>query len=119
MIKESAHVQAICAITPSLHITLGIIVNPRSGRHKDSTDAKGVWTVMFALGNFEGGEVVFSMNKSREKEVTTRFRSGDAVLLKARDVFHEIEHWEGDLRVTLVYYSKEYILKEYGMSDDI
>ena len=119
MIRESAHVQAICAVTPALHTTLGIIVNRISGFHKDSTDAKGVWAVMFALGYFEGGEAVFSMPSSPGKEVTTRFRSGDAVLLKARDVYHEIKHWEGDLRVTMVYYSRESVWIEYGMSSDV
>lgn len=112
MIRVSAHVQAICAISPSLHSTVGVIVNRISGRHKDYTDAKGVWAVMFVLGNFKGGEAVFSMGGG--KEVTTRFRSGDAVLLKARDVLHEIKHWEGDLRVTVVYYSKEALWAEYN-----
>jgi len=111
MIREAAHVQSICSISPSLHTTLGIIVNRISGRHRDAADGKGVWAVMFVLGNFSGGEAVFSMESG--KEVTTRFRSGDVILIKARDVWHEIKHWEGDLRVTLVYYSKEAVWTEY------
>lgn len=111
MIERSAHVQAICAVSPALHTTLGIIVNRLSGRHKDSTDAEGVWTVMFSFGNFKGGEVVFSMPGG--KDVTTRFRSGDAILLKARDVVHEIRVWEGELRVTLVYYTQNSVWIEY------
>jgi hypothetical protein len=112
MIEKSAHVQAICAISPSLHTTLGIIVNRISGRHTDSTDAKGVWAVMFVLGNFTGGEVVF--DKGKKNAVTTRFRSGDVILLKAADVQHEIRHWKGDLRVTVVYYSKSFVWTEYN-----
>lgn len=111
MIQASAHVQAICPVNPSLHTTLGIIVNRISGRHRDSNDAKGVFGVMFVLGNFKGGGAVFSMCVM-EKEVATRFRSGDAILLKARDIFHEIKVWEG---VTLVYYSKKAVWTEYGM----
>ncbi len=61
MIRVSAHVQAICAISPSLHSTLGIMVNRLSGRHQDSTDAKDVLAVMCVLGKFKGGEGVFSM----------------------------------------------------------
>jgi hypothetical protein len=114
MIRESAHVQAICAVNPSLHTTLGIIVNRISGRHKDSNDAQDVWAVMFVLGNFTGGEAVFSMPDGQE--VTTRFKSGDAILLKARNVFHEIKVWEGDLRVTLVYYSNKAVWTEYNTS---
>ena len=91
MVRKSAHdVQASCAVSPSLQATSGIIVNRISGAHKDSTDAKGVWAVMFVLGTFQGGEAVFSM--TGRKEVTTRFRSGDVVLLKARDMVHEIKH---------------------------
>lgn len=111
MIKRSAHVEAICAVSPALHTTLGIIVNRISGRHKDSTDAEGVWGVMFVLGSFKGGEAVFSM--TGKKDVTTRFRPGDAVLLKARDVVHEIRVWEGSLRVTLVYYTQNSVWIEY------
>jgi hypothetical protein len=114
MVRDSAHVQAICAISPSLHSTLGIIVNRVSGRHRDSKDAQDVWGVMFVLGNFEGGEAVFSMPGGQE--VTTRFRSGDVILLKARDVFHEIKNYKGDLRVTLVYYTGHAVWKEYGMT---
>jgi hypothetical protein len=50
------------------------------------------------------------------QEVTTRFRSGDVILLKARDVFHEIKNYKGDLRVTLVYYTGHAVWKEYGMT---
>jgi len=114
MVRESAHVQAICAISPSLHATLGVIVNRVSGHHRDSKDAQDVWAVMFVLGNFEGGEAVFNMPGG--KKVTTRFRSGDVVVLKARDVFHEIMDYEGDLRVTLVYYTRHAVWKEYGMT---
>lgn len=111
MITRSAHVAAICAISPSLHTNLGIIVNRISGRHKDSTDAEGVWGVMFVFGNFKGGEAVFSMGD--KNEVVTRFRTGDAILLKARHVVHEIRVWEGDLRVTIVYYTQNSVYEEY------
>jgi hypothetical protein len=113
MIRESAHVQAICSISPSLHTTLGIIVNRISGRHTDSNDAKGVWAVMFALGNFTGGEVLFDMGEKKNR-VMTRFRSGDVILLKAANVYHEVRHWDGDLRVTVVYYSKNFVWTEYN-----
>jgi hypothetical protein len=111
MIRRSAHVQAICAVSPALHTTLGIIVNRRSGRHKDTRDAKECWSVMFVFGNFEGGEVVLSLDG--KKEVVTRFRSGDAIVLKARDLFHEIKVWEGQIRMTLVYYSHDSVWEEY------
>ena len=115
MVRESAHVEAICAISPSLHCTMGVIVNRISGRHRDYNDAKGVWAVMFVVGNFKGGEAVFSMPGG--KEVTTRFQSGDVILIKARDVVHEIRNYEGDLRVTLVYFTKSFIWTEYGMGE--
>jgi len=104
--------QSICSISLSLHTTLGIIVNRISGHHlRDAADRKSVWVVMFVLGNFRGGEAVFSMESG--KKVTTQFRSRDVILIKARDVWYEIKHWEGDLRVTLVYYLKEAVWTEY------
>lgn len=111
MVNRSPHVQAICAVTPALHTTLGIIINRRSGRHKDSTDADGFWGVMFVLGDFKGGEIVFSIDG--KNEITTRFASGDAILLKARHVFHEIKVWTGNIRVTLVYYTQNSVCLEY------
>jgi len=111
MIWEAAHVQSICSISPSLHTTLGIIVNRISSCHRDAADRKGVWAVMFVLGNFRGDEMVFSMESG--KEVTIQFWSRDVILIKARDIWHEIKHWEGDLRVTLVYYLKEVVWTEY------
>jgi hypothetical protein len=68
---------------------------------------------MFALGNFTGGEIVFD-NGKKENAVTTRFRSRDVILLKAGDVYHEVRHWEGALRVPVVYYSKKIVWEEYG-----
>ncbi|KAF8162382.1 hypothetical protein BJ912DRAFT_1068847 [Pholiota molesta] len=99
MIERSAHVQAICAVSPALHTTLGIILNRRSGRHKDTRDAKECWSVMFVFGNFTGGEIILSLDG--KEEVVTRFRSGDAIVLKARTLFHEIKTWGGELRLTL------------------
>lgn len=111
MIKSTPHVKAICAVSPSLHSTIGIIVNRRSGPHKDATDAKGSWAVMFVLGKFDGGEVDMECSGV---SITSRFSTGDVILLRARDVTHSIKEWKGSLRVTIVYYSKQSVWAEYG-----
>ena len=103
MVRDSMHVEAICAISPSLYCTMGVIVNQISGSHRDYNNTKGVWVMMFLLGNFKGSEVVFSM--PGDKEVTTRFQSGDTILIKVWDVVHEIKNYESDLRVTFVYFT--------------
>ncbi len=109
MIKRSAHSMAICTVDPSLHTSLGIIVNRRSGTHRDSTDAKDSWAVMFPLGIFSGGDIEFP-----KLGLTSRYRSGDVVLLRAREVEHAVKEWSGLVRVTLVYFSKESVWKEYS-----
>ena len=94
MVWDSTHVEAICAISPSLHCTMGVIVNQISGSHRDYNNTKGVWAMMFLLGNFKGSEVVFSMPGG--KEMTTQFQSDDTILIKTWDVVHEIKNYEGD-----------------------
>ena len=101
MVWDSTHVEAICAISPSLHCTMGVIINQISGSHRDYNNTKGVWVMMFLLGNFKGSEVVFSMPGG--KEVTIQFQSGDTILIKVWDVVHEIKNYE--LKVTFVYFT--------------
>lgn len=108
MTKTSPHVKAICAVDKSLHTSLEIIVNRRSGYHRDKTDIKDGWAVMFVFGLFSGGRMEF-----KDQRVTTRFSSGDPILLKAREVNHAVQEWSGKVRVTLVYFTKESVWKEY------
>ena len=114
MIKQSPHVKSICAVTPSLHSTFGVVSNRISGRHRDSKDAAGIWAVIFVIGSFTGGEMIFSMTEENNKDVIVPFKSGDAILLKARDVYHEVKVWDGDIRITLVYYTTNAVVEEYS-----
>lgn len=109
MTRSAPHVKAICAVDASLHTSLGIIANRRSGSHRDTTDMKEGWAVMFVLGSFSGGRLEF-----KDQGVTASFSPGDAVLLKARDVNHAVRDWSGNIRVTLVYFTKESVWKEYS-----
>ena len=110
MIAQSPHVKAICSVSPSLHSTVGIILNRQSGNHRDATDAQDSWAVMFVFGQFEGGEVDLAYEGNK---YSCRFSNGDAIVLRAGEVEHRIRQWQGSLRVTIVYYSKESVWVQY------
>ncbi|PPQ85955.1 hypothetical protein CVT26_012662 [Gymnopilus dilepis] len=111
MIARSPHVKSICAVSPALHSTIGVIVNRRSGNHRDAKDAKDSWAIMFVFGSFEGGEVDLTYKTSR---FVSRFSNGDAIVLRAGQVHHCIREWKGQYRVTIVYYSNNSVWVEYA-----
>ena len=112
--KGYPYVRSICEVHPALHHTLGIILNRRSGIHKDSKDGSA-WAVMFVLGDFSGGEIMMSKGDfSKDGEatvVTTPFQPGDAIIFDAQTTYHAIKVWHGCVRVTLVYYTGASVLE--------
>lgn len=111
--REEPYFKCLAAVDPSLHMTVGMVVNRTSGRHKDGNDVKDGWAVTVCLGDHSEGDLEFG-----EHKVRTRFKMGDVILLKARDLLHAVKPWKGSLRVTLVWYTNETIFKYYGLNNE-
>jgi hypothetical protein len=109
--RENASLQAVHFISPSLHEGIAIIINcSRSGEHVDHSNTPGTWTPMIVIGSFSGGKIVL-----KSQGVRLRYNTGDFIMIKGREEFHEIEEWSRMLRMFYVYFTHESIWKEAGL----
>jgi hypothetical protein len=100
---------ALCGIDPSVHEGLAVIINRRSGNHKDRSDHPKSWALMTTLGSFQGGDLYF-----KKLGLHIQFGPGDFIALKGRQLDHEVEVWQGGLRISLVYFTHESLWRYMG-----
>jgi hypothetical protein len=108
--EKSASFSVLHAISPSLHEGLAIIYHCRSGKHKDRLNRPHSWTPMCVLGLFEEGAIDLE-----ELGLRIHYQPGDFVSIRGREVTHNVEHWKGKLRISLVYYTHDSLWKEAGL----
>jgi hypothetical protein len=105
--------QALCTLDPSCYESLVVIYNRRSGRHRDKNDPKNSWALMTVVGSFVGGAMYFE-----DLGLRVEFGPGDILAIRGNALFHEVESWSGQLRISLVYFTHRsvwnYIGRELG-----
>lgn len=112
--KNVAFVKALKEIDISLLEGREIIFNREIAEHTDSADPQLGWAVLFALGNFQGGDLLVDSLGLR-----IRLQPGDLIFLRGRVLKHRIDKFTGGQRISIPHFTHTSLWKAAGMEEAV
>ncbi|KDQ61846.1 hypothetical protein JAAARDRAFT_45327 [Jaapia argillacea MUCL 33604] len=110
ILKKYPYARALNAIDPLLMEGRAIMFNRRTPLHADHADPHGSWAVLFVTGIFTVGYLFIPQLNLR-----LRYRPGDVVLLRGRELPHEVEAWVGGQRISIAHFTHQSVWDEHGV----
>lgn len=107
--------KAMNAVDPLLMEGREILMNRRSGLHRDSTDPHKAWAGLLAAGDFtSGGQLLVP-----ELNLRLRLLPGDFVMVRGRALYHAVEDWDGGQRICIPHFTHTSLWRQCGMGDEV
>jgi hypothetical protein len=88
-----------------------VLFNRRSGRHRDSQDPRLAYASLYAAGNFKSGGYIYF----HALNLRVRLLPGDFVLIRGRDLEHEVKAWEGGQRISILHFTHTSLWRDCGL----
>ncbi|KDQ62458.1 hypothetical protein JAAARDRAFT_44817 [Jaapia argillacea MUCL 33604] len=110
VLKKYAFAKALKAIDPLLMEGRAIMFNRKTPRHLNHADPPGSWAILFVTGVFTVGYLFIPQLNLR-----LQYRPGDVVMLRGRELAHEVEAWVGGQRISVAHFTHQSIWDEHGL----